>query len=120
MEHINLAYSLKNILIPTHPAYKLRLTEKIESLIKIIRWNAHFYLKGISNHDTINNFNLKSKKCPPVCKDMQAFENGQTDMVKNIKFTNHLDNFQKKIINDTKKIHNSNKIFIFADKTTNF
>ena len=38
-------------------------------------------------------------------------------MVKNIKFTNHWDNFQKKIINDAKKIHNSNKIFIFADST---
>ena len=50
---------------------------------------------------------------------MQAFENDQTDMVKNIKFTNYRDNFQKKIINDTKRIHNSNKIFIFADKTTN-
>ena len=50
---------------------------------------------------------------------MQAFENDLTDMVKNIKFTNHRDNFQKKIINDTKKIHNSNKISIFMDKTTN-
>ena len=34
---------------------------------------------------------------------MQAFENNLTDIVKNIKFTNHRDNFQKKIINDTKK-----------------
>ena len=50
---------------------------------------------------------------------MQAFENDLTDMVKNIKFTNHRDNFPKKIINDTKKIHNSNKIFVFDDKTTN-
>ena len=50
---------------------------------------------------------------------MQAFKNGRTDMVQNIKFINHRDNFQKKIINDTKKIHNSNKIFLFADKTTN-
>ena len=38
-----------------------------------------------------------------VCVCVQAFENDHTDMVKNIKFTNHGDNFQKKIINDTKK-----------------
>ena len=85
-----------------------------------MRWKAHFFLKDINDNDTVNNFNLKSKKCPPICKDMQAFENGLTDMVKNIKFTNHRDNFQKKITNGTKKkIHNSKKIFIFADKTTN-
>ena len=50
---------------------------------------------------------------------MQAFENDQTDMVKNIKFMKHQDNFQKKIINDPKRKHNSKKIFIFTDKTTN-
>ncbi len=91
MEHINLAYSLKNI--PTHSTYKL--TEKI----KRMRWKAHFYLKGIIIQDNTNIFNLKSRKCPPICKDMQGFENDRTDMVKNIKFTNHGDNFQKKIIN---------------------
>ena len=119
MEHINLAYSLKNIPIPSYSTYKLLLTEKIESLIKRMRRKAHFYLKGINNQDNTNNFNLKSRKCSPICKDMQAFENDLTDMVKNIKFTNHWDNFLKKIINDTKKIHYSNKIFILADKTTN-
>ena len=50
---------------------------------------------------------------------MQAFENDLMDMFKNIKFTKHRDHFQKKIINYTKKIHNSKKIFIFNDKTTN-
>ena len=82
MEHINLAYSLKNIPIPTHSTYKLLLTEKIESLIKRMRWKAHFYLKGINNQDNTNIFNLKSKKCSPICKHMQAFEKYLTNMVK--------------------------------------
>ena len=38
---------------------------------------------------------------------MQAFENDLMDMIKHIKFTKHLGNFQKKIINDTKRIHNT-------------
>ena len=50
---------------------------------------------------------------------MQAFENDLTDMIKNIKFTKHQDNFQEKITDDTKRIYNSKKIFIFADKTIN-
>ena len=61
-----------------------------------MRWKVHFFLKDINNNDAINNFNLKLKKCPPICKDMQAFENYLMDIVKNIKFTKHQDNFQKK------------------------
>ena len=65
-----------------------------------MRWNVHFYLKGINNQDNTNIFNLKLRQCPPICKDMQAFENDLTDMkndltdMKKIKFTNHRDNFQ--------------------------
>ena len=40
---------------------------------------------------------------------MQAFENDHTDMVKNIKFMKHQDNFHEKIINDTKKYTTENK-----------
>ena len=47
----------------------------------------------VNNIDTIDNFNLKSQKCPPICKDMLNFENDVTDMVRNIKFRKHLDNF---------------------------
>ena len=59
IEHINLAYSLKNIPIPTRSEYKLLLTDKIENLIKRMRWKAHSFLKGKnSNNDAIDNFNL--------------------------------------------------------------
>ena len=119
MEYINFAYSLKNIEIPTHSTYKFILTEKIEGLIKKMRWKAHFFLKVI-NINTIDNFKLKSKKCPLICKDMQASENDITDMVKDIKFTKHQDNFRKKIINNTKKnTQLKKKGFIFTDETTN-
>ena len=55
-----------------------------------------FFLKCVNNVVTMENFNLKSKKCPPICKDMHAFENNPMGIVKNIKFTKQLDNFQKK------------------------
>ena len=55
-----------------------------------MRWKAHFFLEGVNSIDIIDNSNLKlKKKCPPICKDTQAFENDHTDMVKNIKFTKH-------------------------------
>ena len=84
-----------------------------------MRWKAHFFLKGGNNIDTIDNFNLKKKKRPPICEDMQAFENYLTDMVKKHQIHETPGQFPEKIINDTKRIYDSKKIFIFADKTTN-
>ena len=78
-----------------------------------MRRKAHFFLKEVNNYDTIDNFNLKS---PPICKYMQPFENDRTDMVKNITFTKHQDNIQKKIINDSKRIHSSKNIYIRGQK----
>ena len=46
MEKSNLNYSFKNIQTPTKTPYQLTLTEKIESIIKRMRWKAHFFLNG--------------------------------------------------------------------------
>ena len=49
---------------------------------------------------------------------LQRFENDMTDMITNIKFT-LIRSRTKKTRNYTKRIQNSNNIFIFADKITN-
>ena len=35
---------MKNIPIPLHTSYKLQLIDKIETVIKRMRWKAHFFL----------------------------------------------------------------------------
>ena len=44
MEKIYFNYSLKNIPVPSRTSYKLQLIDKIEILIKRMRWKAHFFL----------------------------------------------------------------------------
>ena len=95
-ERINFAYSFKNIPIPTQTIYKLLLRGKIESPIKRMRCKAHFFHQGGINSDNTKNFDLKTRKWPPLYKEMQGFEKDQTNMVKNLKFTHNLDKFQKK------------------------
>ena len=46
MEKINYNYSLKKIPIPSITSYQLKLIEKVESVIKRMRWKAHFFLNG--------------------------------------------------------------------------
>ena len=42
MEKFNFGYSVKNIPIPSEREYKIQLTEKIEAVIRRMRWKAIF------------------------------------------------------------------------------
>ena len=44
MEKSEIKYSLKNIPIPSKESYQLNLIDKIESLVKRMRWRAFYYL----------------------------------------------------------------------------
>ena len=46
------------------------------------------------------------------------FENDMYDLIKNIKFKDHTNDFQRKLKTDAKKIQSSD-MFVFADKTSN-
>ena len=53
MEKVNFGYSMKNIPIPDGKSYKLQLIQKIEDLIKKIRWKAIFFMKGGNQTDLV-------------------------------------------------------------------
>ena len=67
-----------------------------------------------------NPFNLASRKCPKQCPELTAFELDLLDMVENVKFIANKNNFQQKLDNDIKKINNSSKTLVKADKTSNY
>ena len=52
MEKLNFEYSLKNIQTPSDTSYKLKLTEKIESVIKRMRWKAQHFLKDDKQNES--------------------------------------------------------------------
>ena len=43
IQNINYNYSLKNIPTPNITSYQLKLTEKVENVIKRMRWKANFF-----------------------------------------------------------------------------
>ena len=45
MEKLDINYSLKNIPIPPNESYLIKLVEKTESVVKRMRWRAHFFLQ---------------------------------------------------------------------------
>ena len=69
MERINFGYSVKNIPLTNERNYKLQLIEKIEAVIKRMRWKATFYdarnerAYGEEVADKIETYVLKSAYC---------------------------------------------------------
>ena len=63
MEKQQLHYSQKNIPIPSERSYKLNLMDKIDQVIKHMRWKVFFYMNR--SDDTQEIYGLKSFNCPP-------------------------------------------------------
>ena len=74
MEKLDIDYTLKNIPIPSNKSYLMKLTEKIENIVKRMYWRAYFFLqeKHESNIQR-EDFRFQSKNTPPQCKHMEAF-----------------------------------------------
>ena len=118
MEKLQLRYSSKNIPIPSKRSFKLQLMEKIELVIKRMRWKAFFYDQG-NNKYTPENYGLKSLNCPPKIKEMTNFENDLINLLKSIKFRATKSSFQRQLTEDIRTIKNTKTTLTFADKTSN-
>ena len=87
MEKSEIKYSLKNIPIPSRESNQLNLIDKIESLVKRMRWRVFYYLNQQKCDNNINEtFGFKSRKRPPPSSDLIPFEKDLSDMVTSLKF----------------------------------
>ena len=119
MEKVNLNYSTKNIPIPSERSYLLKLTEKIELVIKRMRWKAIYFSEGKEKRNQTEWYGLKSTMCPGKVNELVPFEKNLIALVKNVKFRKVKNHFQKKLQHDIKMIRTSDKTLTFADKTNN-
>ena len=112
MEKINYNYLLKNIPIPRNTSYQLKLIEKVESVIKRMRWKAHFFLNGNNTEETRKEtFGFKSHHHPPQPTELEMFEKGLLHIINSIKFRNQKKTFQQKLKADISEIKISTDAF---------
>ena len=120
MEIFTFEHSLKNIPIPSPTSYKLKLIEKIESVIKRMRWKANFFLReNLTQTEQKEKYGFKTRFCPGQCPELEEFEKDVMNIVRNVKFEKSRDIFQTKLKADIQKITESIKVLVLADKTTN-
>ena len=112
------SHSVKNIPLPSEKLYKTILIEKVELLIKRMRWKAHLYEN--SGLNTLNplNYIFKNRKCQPQHKDLMQFENNLLELIKSVRFKKVKNAFLDQLHKDI-SIKKSKNVFIFADKTRN-
>ena len=84
MRQFRFEYSLKNIPIPSRDNYLRNFIEKVESVLKRMRWKAHFFLKGEKTHENTNHFGLSSNKTPLTILELKPV----LKLLENIKFRN--------------------------------
>ena len=125
MERINSCYSVKNIPLTNERTYKLQLIEKIESVIKRIRWKATFFdarNEGERNEEVtekIETYGLKRINCPKQIPELNLFESDLIKLAQNIKFRKTTNKFQKQMGQDIANIRKSYKTLTPAYKTSN-
>ena len=119
MEKVNLGYSVKNIPLANGQKYKAQLVEKIEAVIKRMRWKAIFFMSRDDNSPHPVNYGLPTTKCPGQVKEMVQFENELLLLAKDVQFSKISNTFQSRMNKDMKAMRDSGKTLTPADKTTN-
>ena len=120
MEKFNVAYSTKNIPLPSRNDFLQRLIEKTEQFLRRMRWKAYFFLNPDTSTSSKDTYGFKSTKNPPPVEELKEFEDDMLKMVQSLKFKQVNDPFLNKLNGDAERIKKETKLLISADKTTNF
>ena len=119
MERVTLNYSTKNIPVASKGVFTRQLIDKTEQFLRRMRWKA-FHLLNPGQTADKKTFGFKTKNCPPVIEELRCFEEGMVQIIQNVEFKNMKCQFQKELNEDIKLIKNENRLFVKADKSTNF
>ena len=77
--------------MPSERSYKLQLMDKIDQVIKRMKWKAFFYMSR--SEDTQENYGLKLLNCPLKIKEMVPLEKDLWNLVNKLKFRKTKCNF---------------------------
>ena len=111
---------MKNIPIPSEKLYKMTLLEKVELLVKRMRWKAHLFESNDRRQSNPLHYKFKSTKTASKHKDLIAFENDLVKLMQSLAFKHSYNDFQDQMKSDIESIKKSKNNYIFADKTNNF
>ena len=120
MEQVNFGYSMKNIGIPGKQEYILRLTHSVNKFCNNLRWRVYFFLFPNEAPAKKVTYGFKSLKPAPAIDQLKDFQDKLVDLIQKVETKKVKNNFQEKLKKDAEKVRKDKKLYIGADKSTNF
>ena len=120
LEQVRFGYSTKNIGIPGKQEYLLRLTHSVSHFVNRLRWRVFFFLNPNEGGEGKETFGFKSLKPAPPSEGLKELESKLIDLIRSVETKKVKNNFQDKLRRDAEKVRSENKMYVSADKTTNF
>ena len=117
---------MKNIPHHDQKTFMKKLIPSVQSLIHRMRWKVFWASRSDSDEtpdrNSKNKFGFKTQKTPPQeDPELTRFETKLYDLICNIKFRQpRKTEFSSRLESDIKRLKRSNKIWVKADKTTNY
>ena len=98
-----------------------KLDSSSDKFVKNISWKAFFFLNPTEPRNRKETFGFNSTApSPSNIPELKPFKNKMYELVRDIKFKAHKNAFQHKLKEDVTKVTNDPRMYIAADKTTNF
>ena len=127
MEQINLGYSLKDIPVTDDKTYLEKVIGSWEATDKKMKWKVNRIINPArANQASKATFGFPTTECPPALKAdrpetkaLKQFQNGMSDLTKDIKFNSNTNQHQVKLKEDIQKIRSEKRVYMAADKTSN-
>ena len=122
MEQKTFNQSMKNIPIAERKEFLLQLIHSINEFINRAKWRAAFALDPEMKSRSKQTFGFRSIAAPPHIPELEELLDKLANMVENVKFKTGIirNRLQDKLRKEIKEIYNDSKLFIPADKTSNF
>ena len=95
------------------------MISKVETLVRRMRFKIYFHDHPEKAGDTKDNFGFKTTRAPPQSPLLAPFESDLYELIRSIQFKPIRNQFQTKLKEDLKKMKQSDKIFVPADKSPN-
>ena len=91
-----------------------------ETFIRRMRWKAFYFLHPDAKPEVSETYGFNSTRAPPTITEMQPFENKMENLIRSIEFRDRKNKFQNELKKKVKQITKDDRIFVKADKTSNY
>ena len=122
MEKKSFGISEKNIPISKKQEHNIQTIFRSEKLVRRMRWDAHFELNPSEKGTRKDTFGIPSQRKAPSVPELKEFEKQLHNLVSNIQYKESAKStdFQRKIHKEIQEIRGDQRLFVPADKSSNY